>query len=63
MMFKDALDYLANKLGLKSTQEPEDVWRKKYPEITKKIDDLELRLKQVEMKSKTKVIRQKEKAD
>jgi len=29
-------------------QQPEDAWRKKYPYVTKKIDELEARLKKLE---------------
>lgn len=59
-LFDRTLDFLVDRWGWTWLQEPEDAWRKKYPKITKKVDDLELRLKQVEMKSKTRVIRQKE---
>ena len=43
-----ATDYLVNRWGLTWLQQPEDAWRKKYPYVTKKIDELERRLKEVE---------------
>lgn len=49
--------YIFNKLGL--FKEPEDAWKKKYPEISKKIDEMELRLTSLESKNGTKIIRQK----
>jgi hypothetical protein len=39
---------LVNRWGLTWLQQPEDAWRKKYPHITKKIDNLEKRLKEIE---------------
>jgi hypothetical protein len=57
--FDSFLDYLAIRWGWTWLQEPEDAWRKKYPKITKKIDEIELRLKNVEGKAGTKIIRQK----
>jgi len=42
------IDYLVNRWGLTWLQQPEDAWRKKYPHITKKIDNLEKRLKEIE---------------
>ena len=44
------IDYFVNKWGWTWLQQPEDAWRKKYPHITKKIDDLETRLKIMENK-------------
>ena len=44
------LDYLVERWGLTWLEQPEDAWRKKYPKITKKIDDLESRLKKLEGK-------------
>ena len=44
------LDYLVDRWGLTWLEQPEDAWRKKYPKITKKIDDLESRLKELEGK-------------
>ena len=42
------IDYLVNRWGLTWLQQPEDAWRKKYPYVTKKIDELEKRIKEVE---------------
>ena len=43
-----AIDFLVERYGWTWLQQPEDAWRKKYPKITKKIDDLEKRLKHLE---------------
>lgn len=48
--FDSTLDFLANRWGWTWLQEPDDVWRKRYPRITKKIDELEKRIKQLEGK-------------
>ena len=37
------LDYLVEKWGWTWFKQPEDAWRKKYPYVTKKIDELEQR--------------------
>jgi len=58
-LFDKTLDYLVNRWGWTWLQEPEDAWRKKYPKITKKIDEMELRLNNLEAKNGTKIIRQK----
>jgi len=42
------LDYLVNKYGWKRLEQPEDAWRKKYPHVTKKIDELEKRIVELE---------------
>ena len=42
--FDQTLDYLADRWGWSWLQEPPDAWRKKYPKITKKIDELETRI-------------------
>ena len=60
-LFDKTLDYLVNRWGWTWLQEPEDAWRKKYPKITKKIDEMELRINNLEAKSGTKIIRQKDK--
>ena len=44
------LDYLIEKWGWTWLQQPEDAWRKKYPYVTKKIDELEQRLHRLEKK-------------
>ena len=46
--FDCILDYLVNRWGLTWFDQPEDAWRKRYPKITAKIDDLEARLKKLE---------------
>ena len=42
------LDYHIERWGLTWLEQPEDAWRKKYPKITKKIDAIEARLKELE---------------
>ena len=49
-LFDRTLDYLVNRWGWTWLQEPEDAWRKKYPKITKKIDQLESRIVELEGK-------------
>ena len=44
------IDYLVERWGLTWLQQPEDAWRKKYPYVTKKIDELEKRIKKLEKK-------------
>ena len=44
------LDYLIERWGWTWLQQPEDAWRKKYPFVTKKIDELEQRLHRLEKK-------------
>jgi hypothetical protein len=46
-----AIDYLVERWGLTWLEQPEDAWRKKYPKITAKIDDLEGRLQKLEGKN------------
>lgn len=46
--FDRTLDYLVNRWGWTWLQEPVDIWRKRYPRITKKIDELEERIKKLE---------------
>lgn len=55
----NAMDFLVARYGWTWLEQPEDAWRKKYPKITKKIDDLELRLKVIESNNGNKIIRQK----
>jgi hypothetical protein len=43
-----AVDYLVTRWGIKWLEQPEDAWRKKYPHITKKIDELEKRISELE---------------
>jgi hypothetical protein len=42
------LDYLVDRYGWTWLEQPEDAWRKKYPKITKKIDELEKRIRELE---------------
>lgn len=44
------IDYLVAKFGWTWLEQPEDAWRKKYPHVTKKIDELEKRLNELEGK-------------
>ena len=44
------LDYLIGRWGWTWLQQPEDAWRKKYPKITKKIDEIERRLDALDKK-------------
>jgi hypothetical protein len=48
--FDAVLDYLVNRWGWTWLQEPEDAWRKRYPKVTSKIDELENRIKHLEGK-------------
>jgi hypothetical protein len=48
--FDTFMENLARRYGWKWLQEPEDLWRKRYPRITKKIDLLEERIKKLEGK-------------
>jgi|TARA_B110000858_G_scaffold69640_1_gene80926 hypothetical protein len=42
------MDFLVARYGWTWLQQPEDAWRKKYPHITKKIDELEDRISKLE---------------
>ena len=42
------LDYLVDRWGLTWLEQPEDAWRKKYPKITNKIDQMEEKIKELE---------------
>lgn len=46
--FDALLDYFVKRYGWTWLQQPDDVWRKRYPHITKKIDELEERMKKLE---------------
>ena len=48
--FDRGVDYLVEKFSWTWLEQPEDAWRKKYPYVTKKIDELEVRLKDLEEK-------------
>ena len=52
--FDTWMESLVKRYGWKWLQEPEDLWRKRYPRITKKIDELEKRIKHIEENGKTK---------
>ena len=41
------LDFLVTRWGWTWFKQPEDAWRKKYPHVTKKIDELEKRIKKL----------------
>ena len=45
------IDYLVDRWGLTWLEQPTDAWRKKYPHVTKKIDEIDERLKMLEKKS------------
>ena len=55
------IDYLVKRWGLTWLEQPEDAWRKKYPKITQKIDDMERRLNAVEAKAGVKILGGKKK--
>lgn len=59
--FAVVLDYFANKRGWSWLQVPPDAWKQHYPEMATKIDEIELRLNNLEAKAGTKIIRQKSK--
>lgn len=42
------LDFLVERYGWEWFEQPTDSWRTKYPHITKKIDELEHRIKRLE---------------
>jgi len=44
------LDSLVEKYGWTWLEQPTDAWRKKYPHVTKKIDEIEERIKLLEKK-------------
>ena len=46
--FDGTLEYLVKRWGWTWLQNDPDAWRKKYPRITKKIDELESRLADLE---------------
>ena len=47
-LFDRTLDHLVNKWGWTWLEQPTDAWRKKYPHVTKKIDELEERISKLE---------------
>ena len=48
--FDATLDFLVNRWGWTWLQEPDDIWRKRYPRICQKIDELEERINSLEGK-------------
>jgi len=46
--FDNFLEYLAVRWGWTWLQNDPNAWRKKYPHVTKKIDELEQRIKKLE---------------
>jgi len=48
--FDKILDYLVDRWGLTWFEQPTDAWRTKYPHITKKLDELEKRISNLEEK-------------
>ena len=46
--FDGTLEYLVKRWGWTWLQNDPDAWRKKYPRITKKIDELESRIDELE---------------
>ena len=52
--FDIALDFLVERYGWTWLEQPTDAWRKKYPHVTKKIDELEERLNKLEGKKNAK---------
>ena len=48
MKFDEYLDKIRDYFGLTWFNQPEDAWRKQYPKITNKIDELERRIAELE---------------
>ncbi len=46
--FDQILDFLVERWGWTWFEQPTDAWRKKYPHVTKKIDELEERIRKLE---------------
>ena len=49
--FDALLDYLVDRFGWDWLQDDPEAWRKRYPKVTAKIDDLERRLQKLEGKT------------
>ena len=47
-LFDRILNSITQRYGWTWFQEPDDVWRKRYPKITQKIDELEARINKIE---------------
>ena len=52
--FDLTVDFLVERWGWTWLEQPTDGWRKKYPHVTKKIDELEKRISQLEGKKNPK---------
>lgn len=50
--FDATLEYLATRWGFTWLQTDPDAWRRKYPHVTQKIDDLEKRIKSLEKRKR-----------
>ena len=48
--FDRVLDYFVKRWNLTWFEQPTDAWRKRYPHITVKIDELDKRIKRLESK-------------
>lgn len=48
--FDELLDFLVERWGWTWFEQPTNAWRKKYPYVTKKIDELEDRIQKLEGK-------------
>ena len=46
--FDLTVDWLVERYGWTWLEQPKDAWRKKYPHVTKKIDELEARIAKTE---------------
>ena len=46
--FDMAADCIVERWGLTWLEQPTDAWRKKYPYVTEKLDELEKRIKKLE---------------
>ena len=49
-LFDRTLDSLIDRFGWDWLQDDPEAWRKRYPKVTKKIDELEDRIKELEKK-------------
>jgi len=49
--FDMTIDFFVERYGWTWLEQPTDAWRKKYPHVTKKIDELEDRIKKLEGKN------------
>ena len=47
-VFDRTLDSLVDRFGWDFLQDDPEAWRKRYPKVTKKIDDLEKRIEELE---------------